>query len=103
MLLFNGDSHVYRSDNPLKAGAACEIESGVSMTACSNDASATQSPNYVSPDTYPDVSNFHRVVVHGSTLPMEWLRLTITPGANASASPTAFGPFAWQRVQPSLP
>ena len=29
--------------------------------------------------------------------------LTITPGANASAGPTAFGPFTWQRVRPSLP
>ena len=103
VLLFNGDSHVYRSDNPLKAGAACQIESGASTVACSNDAAATQLPNYVPSDTYPNVSNFHRVVVHGSTLPMEWLRLTITPGANASAGPTAFGPFTWQRVQPSLP
>ena len=66
VLLFNGDSHVYRSDNPLKAGAACQIESGASTMACSSDAAATQSPNYVSPDTYPNVSNFHRVVVHAS-------------------------------------
>ena len=103
VLLFNGDSHVYRSDNPLEAGAACQIESGASTVACSNDAAATQTPNYVPPSSYPNVSNFHRVVVHGSTLPMEWLRLTISPGTNAPAGPTAFGPFSWQRVQPSLP
>jgi hypothetical protein len=41
--------------------------------------------------------------VHGSTFPMEWLRLTITPGANAPAGANVFGPFAWQRVQPALP
>jgi Calcineurin-like phosphoesterase len=103
VLLFNGDSHVYRSDNPLKIGAACEIESGASTAACAKDPTASQSPNYVAPATYPDVSNFHRIVVHGSTLPMEWLQLTITPGVNATAGSTAFGPFTWQRVQPSLP
>ena len=103
VLLFNGDSHVYRSDNPLTIGAPCQIESGAATMACANDAAATQVPNYPSPADYPNVSNFHRVVVHGSTLPMEWLRLTITPGANAPAGPTAFGPFTWLRVQPNLP
>jgi hypothetical protein len=103
VLLFNGDSHVYRSDNPLTIAAPCQIESGASTTACANDAAATQVPNYPSPRDYPGVANFHRVVVHGSTLPMEWLRLTITPGAAAPASATAFGPFSWQRVQPHLP
>jgi hypothetical protein len=103
VLLFNGDSHVYRTDNPLRVGATCQIENGASTKACANDPAASQVPNYVFPDTYPNVPNFHRVVVHGSTFPMEWLRLTVTPGANASGGPTAFGPFTWQRVQPSLP
>jgi Calcineurin-like phosphoesterase len=103
VLLFNGDSHVYRSDNPLMIGAPCQIESGASTTACANDAAATQVPNYLSPADYPSVSNFHRVVVHGSTLPMEWLRLTITPRTDAPTSATAFGPFSWQRVQPNIP
>jgi hypothetical protein len=105
VLLFNGDSHVYRSDNPLKAGQPCQIENGASTQACAHDPAATQIPNYsgVGSDTYPEVPNFHRVVVHGSTFPMEWLRLTITPGANAPAGANAFGPFAWQRVQPTLP
>jgi hypothetical protein len=101
VLLFNGDSHVYRSDNPLQVNAACAIESGTITKPCPNDAAATQVPNYSG--DYPNVSNFHRVVVHGSTLPMEWLRLTITPGTNAPAGSTACGPFSWQRVQPTLP
>src|SRR5262249_19000732 len=28
VLLFNGDSHIYRSDNPLKQGQPCVTESG---------------------------------------------------------------------------
>ena len=103
VLFFNGDSHMYRSDNPLVAGAPCRIESGASTIACAKDAAATQIPNYPSAADYPTVPNFHRVVVHGSTFPMEWLRLTITPGDAAAASATAFGPFSWQRVQPNLP
>lgn len=70
--------------------------------ACANDSAATQVPNYPSPADYPSVSNFHRIIVHGSTLPQEWLNLTITPGTNAAAGPNAFGPFTWQRVQPNL-
>jgi hypothetical protein len=45
-----------------------------------------------------DVANFHRIVVHGSTLPLEWLRLTVDPGANAPQGADAFGPFSWTRV-----
>ena len=48
-----------------------------------------------------DVPNFHRVVVHGSTFPLEWLKLTVDPNANAPHGPTAFGPFSWEReIQP---
>jgi hypothetical protein len=47
-----------------------------------------------------DVPNFHRIVVHGSTFPLEYLKLTIDPHVDAPASDTAFGPFAWTRVQP---
>ena len=35
---------------------------------------------------------------HGSTEPLEWLRLTVTPGANAPAGSNAFGPFSWERI-----
>lgn len=85
VLLLNGDSHVYRSDDPLEAGSACTGEPGV----CATDA-WTAHPSY-------DVPNFHRIVVHGSTFPLEWLKLRIDPKADAPASDTAFGPFSWTR------
>jgi len=97
VLLINGDSHVYRSDNPLQQGAPCEIDpgSGSPAVACSND-DWLQHPYY-------DVRNFHRIVVHGSTFPLEYLRLTIATddhGHNAPSGPDSFGPFSWQRVIP---
>ncbi len=99
VLLVNGDSHVYRSDNPLVPGAACLVEpsSGASAAACSDDAYASQPGGY-------NVPNFHRLVVHGSTQPLEWLKLTVNPGydSKAAATATSFGPFSWQRVQPAL-
>lgn len=97
VLLLNGDSHVYRSDNPLVSGASCVIEpsSGAAATACTDDAYANQPNGY-------NVPNFHRIVVHGSTAPMEWLKLSIDPSANAAATTTTFGPFSWKRVQPAL-
>ena len=54
----------------------------------------------VSPYMHPgyDVPNFHRVVVHGSTLPLEWLKLTVDPSAHAANGPDAFGPFSWTRT-----
>jgi hypothetical protein len=75
VLLLNGDSHVYLSDNPL---------------------AASDPLNYMHPGY--DVANFHRIVVHGSTLPLEWLKLRIDPKANAPASSNAFGPFSWSEV-----
>lgn len=95
VLLLNGDSHIYRSDNPLVAGAACatEVTSGAAATACTDDVSNTQPYGY-------NVPNFRRVTVHGSTTPLEYLKLTIDVGANASNGVSAFGPFSWKRVQP---
>ncbi len=87
VLLLNGDSHVYRSDNPLVQGAQCTTEAG----ACANDAYTSQPYAY-------NVPNFHRVTVHGSTFPMEWLKLSINTNVNAAASANAFGPFSWKRV-----
>ncbi|MDP9240470.1 MAG: hypothetical protein M3O55_07500 [Actinomycetota bacterium] len=81
VLMFNGDSHVYRSDNPLAA---------------SDPLNYLHTP----PTGTYDVPNFHRVVVHGSTTPLEWLRLTVDPQASYPASAEAFGPFTWSRVQP---
>jgi hypothetical protein len=75
VLMFNGDSHVYLSDNPL---------------------SASDPLNYMHPGY--DVPNFHRIVVHGSTTPLEWLKLTVNPRANAPQDASAFGPFSWTRV-----
>lgn len=78
VLMFNGDSHVYQSHNPLSAA----------------DPLSFMHPGY-------DVPNFHRIVVHGSTLPLEWLKLTVDPKANAPQGPNAFGPFSWSRmIQP---
>jgi hypothetical protein len=75
VLMFNGDSHIYLSDNPFSPTNPINIIH----------------PGYVVP-------NFHRVVVHGSTLPLEYLRLTVDPRANAPEGPDAFGPFSWERV-----
>jgi hypothetical protein len=75
VLLLNGDSHAYLSDNPLSAGDPL---------------------NYMHPGY--DVPNFHRIVVHGSTFPLEWLRLTVDPRAAQPAGANAFGPFRWVRV-----
>jgi len=75
VLMLNGDSHEYRSDNPLAVG----------------DALHYMHPAY-------DVGNFHRIVVHGSTFPLEYLRLTVDPRADAANGANAFGPFRWERV-----
>ena len=86
--MLNGDSHVYRSDNPLSSIAPCTWEL---TSPCTSVASIH--PGY-------EVANFHRIVVHGSTFPLEWLKLTIDPGANGNST-TSFGPFSWARqIQP---
>src|SRR5262249_33888189 len=87
VLYLNGDSHVYRSDNPLQQSSTCHTE----VDPCSADA-WLQHPFY-------DVPNFHRIVGHGSTSRREWMKLSIDPRAaweNAS-SPNSWGPFSWQR------
>lgn len=93
VLMFNGDSHIYRSDNPMVKGAPCLIEPspGATATACATDAYNNQPNGY-------NVANFHRVTVHGSTTPLEWLKLTVDPAANAASGAQAFGPFSWQRI-----
>ena len=68
VLLLNGDSHVFESDNPL----------------------SSSSPVYsIHPVGY-NVPNFHRITVHGKTLPLEWLKLTMDPSAP--------GVFSWQEM-----
>jgi len=40
-------------------------------------------------------------VVHGSTLPLEWLKMSVDPAQNAANGADAFGPFSWSRmIQP---
>ena len=89
VLLFDGDSHVYRSDNPLAQGSACTTEAA----SCDNDAWAVH-PSYAVP-------NFHRITVHGSTFPLEWLKLTISSNGHVPSGPNSFGPFSWQRMTQS--
>ena len=111
VLLFNGDSHVYRSDNPLVPGAPCFTEASIPgapdvscppvVDANSNtypDAYATQKPNLDLVGKSYNVLNFHRVVVHGKSFPLEWLKLTVDPRANTANGANAFGPFSWKRM-----
>jgi hypothetical protein len=99
VLLFNGDSHVYRSDNPLVANSSCvgdPIDSTTTTSVCSIDA-YTHHPGPVGAPYH--VPNFHRITVHGSTLPLEYLRLTDDPQAsNPLTGTSSFGPFSWERA-----
>jgi hypothetical protein len=96
VLLFNGDSHVYRSDNPLLQGAPCVLDSTSGEGPCPTDDWLQHAHDYAG--SYGDLSRFHRVVVHGSTTPLEYLKLTIDPRAKAPAGANAIGPFSWQRM-----
>jgi len=111
VLMVVGDSHTYRSDSPLIKGAPCmfEIESGKPAVACTDSRAeaiikARKSPvdAYMAQDHGYKVPNFHRIVVHGETMPLEWLKLRVDPTANAPHSVDAFGPFSWSRVQAPL-
>jgi hypothetical protein len=94
VLLINGDSHKFRSDNPLTKGAACVIEAGAATTACTDD-------NYDSHPYYAaGVPNFHRLVVHGATFPLQYTRLKIAERDDDSTAHGDFGPFSWERVIP---
>jgi hypothetical protein len=101
VLMLNGDSHVYRSDNPLQQGAPCtgDDEDGVNIciSPAHNVANGSNLQAWNSHPSY-DVPNFHRIVVHGSTMPLEYLRLTIDPHAHHASTDNTFGIFAWQRV-----
>jgi hypothetical protein len=95
VLLINGDSHLYRSDDPLVEESACigEPVAHAPEAPCTTDGWG-QHPFY-------GVPNFHRIVVHGSTPPpLEYLRLTVDPRADYVPSSNAFGSFSWERVEP---
>ena len=111
VLMVMGDSHTYRSDNPLTKGAPCavEVESGKPAVSCSDTRAQAMLAERKSPsDAYLtqahgyDVPNFHRIVVHGETMPLEWLKLRIEPLANNKHDLETFGPFSWKRMQPAL-
>ena len=85
----------------------CQFESGVGTTTVDCNSIPDSSDGTYKQDGWTnhpfyDVSNFHRIVVHGSTLPLEWLRVSITPRVSAPRGGNAFGPFLWQRIQPAL-
>lgn len=101
VLMLNGDSHLYRSDNPLSPTATCtgETDPATGASVCAHD----PGNNAWNEHPYYNVSNFHRIVVHGSTTPLEWLKLTADPNAHYAVTDTTYGPFSWQRMpQPQL-
>ncbi|MGW5664038.1 hypothetical protein ACWEWG_28835 [Streptomyces sp. NPDC003758] len=101
VLMLNGDSHLYRSDNPLSPTATCtgETDPATGASVCAHD----PGNNAWNEHPYYNVSNFHRIVVHGSTTPFEWLKLIADPNANYAVTDTTYGPFSWQRMpQPQL-
>lgn len=102
VLLFNGDSHLYRSDNPMQQHAPCagEVDPATGTSVCEHDPNG--SAWYEHQDLGLDTPNLHRVTVHGSTTPLEYLRLTVDPNASNATTSTSFGPFSWKRVEPVL-
>src|SRR5262249_22779390 len=107
VLMFNGDSHLYRSDNPMQQSASCtgETDPITGNSVCAHDPNNSAWNSHATLNL--DVPNFHRVVVHGDNydpvLPLEWLNLTIAPSAHNKNTGTSFGPFSWDReLQPQL-
>jgi len=125
VLLINGDSHIYRSDNPLVKGAPCQVEvpsttgsKKTVTTSCADSVANGALKGQTNADPYGivqvkghpgfvpnyNVANFHRLVVHGNAMAsktdQEYVKLTIDPSVNAVASANTFGPFIWTRVQP---
>ena len=94
VLMINGDSHVFRSDNPLSPTAGCVWETATAP--CVSDYPIHPNGGY-------NVPNFHRLVVHGSTAPLEYTRLTIDASKNAPNGDYAVGPFSWERATQQLP
>lgn len=75
--------------DPLMQGASCAGDDNV----CSHDAWSSH--------PYYSVPNFQRIVVHGGTFPLAWLKLTIAPGGHLPTTPTSLGPFSWQSMPQS--
>jgi hypothetical protein len=105
VLMLMGDSHLYRSDNPLRNDSSCVVESGPATTVpCAPTADAWDRHPSTASFTAPNVSDdlFHRVVVHGSTTPLQWLKLTINANVTNPTTDHSFGPFTWQRINTGL-
>jgi hypothetical protein len=72
VISFNGDSHMYRSDNPLQQAAPCTMENAATATETSCAQAATDNPTLpITADAWQDhssydVPNFHRVTVHAA-------------------------------------
>jgi hypothetical protein len=96
VIMFNGDSHEYRSDDPLSPTAPCVLEGAAS---CASDYFMHTTDTHG--NAY-NVANFHRIVVHGSTAPMEWLKVKVDPLSNYSNGDNAFGPLSWERINTGL-
>jgi len=82
------------SDNPFKREQPCVFEApaGVGTVDCNSiPASSTFTPDAWTNHPIVDVPNIHRIVVHGSTTPLEWIRLTVAPGPNARRAPARSG------------
>ena len=78
---------------PYRRVASLASHGRLQAASCGNDAWAVH-PSY-------DVPNFHRITVHGSTFPLEWLKLTISSNGHLPSGPDSFGPFSWQRMPQS--
>ena len=94
VLLLNGDSHVFRSDNPFSTSAPCTTED-----ASNHDVPCDPAQMATETGTHPDyaVPSFHRITVHGSTFPLEWLKLSVSTSNDGT-----FGPFSWARQTTNL-
>jgi len=87
VLLINGDSHFYRSDNPLVRAADCKVEvpsvtgsKSITTTTCATSVASGALKGLTNADPYTivqlktdtsyvpsyNVTNFHRIVVHGN-------------------------------------
>ena len=109
VLLINGDSHVYRHDNPLAGNQPCYTESlekdGMVEACTASNQSKHSYPNLDPFDNNPQapmttVMNLRRIVVHGERLPLEYLKIDVDYSRTArGVGEDFFGPFSWTRLR----
>ena len=78
------------ASTPLDLSAEAAAHSTVACTPTDTQSEASTHPGY-------SVPTFHRITVHGSTFPLEWLKLTVSPRNDGT-----FGPFSWERHTTNL-